>query len=176
MKPQTPAESVFAALEKMAQQEAENTGLNARLADSQAELTRLSVDGDLDDSKTIATIARLQIFTHLLPARILARQAATELAQKALLGACHDFISQQLSPRLREVMARARSKVRDSLKEHFIDGIKLIRAVDESKLVMDLTAIGQTATIRHLPADEAVQYAEDLLAALNALEAVSAKL
>jgi hypothetical protein len=150
--------------------------LNTRLTDTQAQLADISLNGDLESDKVLNRAGRLQILIGLLPGRIAASEPLVVQAEAELLTACHEFISQVAGPRLREVVAATKAKVKGELQKHFGDPIRLEQAVDSSSQVREISDLNFTLTIRQVESAGLFTYATNLLACLDKIEAAAARL
>lgn len=149
------------------------TALNTRLTDTQAQLADISLTADLESDKVLNRAGRLQILLGLLPGRIAAAEPQVVQAEAELLAACHAFISQVASPRLREVILATRAKVEAELQRHFADSNQLEHAVNNSALVQEISGLDFTLTIREVGSGELFSYATNLLGCLDKIEAAA---
>lgn len=163
MKTSTAIEPLKSALAKRNNLVSEIADLH-RLSESQtASLASLETSCDLADKTALDEIARSQTILALLPRRVAARENALTESEHALLKACHSFISENLAPRIRELIKRAKAKASAQLKAHYADADELERAVNKTTMVVDLERFIFWATIRDSTGNQLCQYAEQLL-------------
>jgi hypothetical protein len=155
---------------------AELATLEQLTTDTTARRQSLECSCDLADENALAEITRLQVMEALLPRRIFHREEARNLAETGLLAASHEFIYQQLGPRIRAMIVRAKAKATAELSSHFSDKDELERVVNKSVLVAELEGFSHYATVRNEPADRLVPYAEQLLRTWAECDAREAKL
>jgi hypothetical protein len=171
-----PSEKLQAALQAVHDRTDELAELNQMAADATARKLSLETTCDLSDEKALAEIARLQVLDSLLPRRIDHRTDALTEAEKSLLSACHAFIHQDLGPRTRRMVKRAKDKARESLAPLFSDTVALEKAVEKTALVTELQGFTYYATIHTDPPGGLLAYAERLLQTWADCDAHEAKL
>ena len=111
-----------------------------------------------------------------LPRRIEQRQQALADFDGEIIKACHKFISKSAGPLIRDLLARAKAKVKAQIKDSFEDETDLEDAISKSKLVAEVERIQSFVKIQHAPQDSVIVYAAVLMKAWQDTEAVSAKL
>ena len=146
----------------------ELSDLNKLLANKSTRQNALEKTGNLHDKAIIAEIGTLQIFTGLLPRRIVAKETDDAQAEESLTTATNEFIRQHLGPRVRKLAAQTREQVETELTPHFQDRAALLRAIAQSQQVRTIDALAWTATSH--PAHGAIAHAEAALKAWAAAD------
>ncbi len=159
-------ESAIAARHKS---QTELANLTQLLAEKSARQTALETTGDLHNATVLAEIARLQIFTALLPRRIAAQEQDDVKAEQSLTATTNQFIREQLGPRVRQLAARTRAIVEAELSSHFRDPAALIVAVARSERVRHLAALDRPISLT--PPHGALDHAQATLQAWSAADA-----
>lgn len=176
MKTIDPTAPITAALSKRAGLETEIQDLNQRAADSTARLAALESGCDLGDDKALAEITRLQVMTNLFPRRLSVREQAFAETETEILQACHGLISNDLSPRLRELLNKARAKAEAALKPHFSLKPDLEQAVEKSATVSELAGLYASTSIQGSPLGGVLAYAQRLLEIWQRINQIENKL
>jgi hypothetical protein len=158
--PVQPLQSALAARRKS---HTELSDLTKLLADKSARLAALEKTSELHDAAVITEIARLQIFTGLLPRRIASKEEADAKAEETLTQATNQFIQQHLGPRVRRLAARTRAIVEGELSAHYRDPSALIIGVSQSERVRNIESLALPATMQ--PPRGALAHAEAALQA-----------
>jgi hypothetical protein len=131
---------------------------------------------DLSDKAALTEIGRLQVLTNLLPSRITGREESLVQAEAELLQTAHKFISEQLSPQLRELLSSVREKAKAALLPHFSDTDELQTAVEKTAGVVEVKNLESGTTINHNPPGGVVSYAQHLINIYQKVESLTAKL
>jgi len=135
------------AFKRLLSLKSETALLNQRLADAQARLASLTMEGDLDKEAVLSEIGRLQTLTTLLPNRITAREVQHTQAEDDVFNACHQFIGSALWPLLTSLRLRTEIKVGNSLRNH-LSGRALEIALNQSEQMHEIAGFEHVATIR----------------------------
>ncbi len=133
--------------------------LEAMQAKTETELAKLSAECPLTDEKSLLTVARLQTLAGLLPVRIHSSCEHQEASCRALAEFTGGFVSQVLSPKIREVRATAAAKVKKAIASHFSSPEQLDNAVKESDLV---TSIDSVYCVRDASPNRVATYARNI--------------
>ncbi len=133
--------------------------LEAMQAQTQTELAKLSAECTLTDENSLLNVTRLQTLAGLLPVRIQSLRECQEASSRALVECTGGFVSQVLSPKIREVRATAAAKVKKAIASHFSSPEQLDNAVKESDLV---TSIDNVFCVRDASPSRVATYARNI--------------
>ena len=165
----SPVKFLKSAIAARRKSQTELANLTQLLAEKSARQTALETTGDLHNASVLAEIARLQIFTALLPRRIAAQEQEDAKAEQSLTEATNQFIREQLGPRVRQLAAQTRAIVEAELSPHFRDAAALIVAVARSERVRHVEALAWPVSLA--PAQGALHHAQATLQAWSAADA-----
>ena len=146
----------------------ELSNLSKWLADKSAHQKALETTGDLNDSAVLTEIGRLQIFTALLPRRIVAKEEDDLKAEQTLIDAANQFIREHLGPRIQRLAAQTRVIVETELSSHYRDPAARIVAVAKSERVRTVESLAWPASVA--PPRGAIAHAEAALHAWAAAD------
>ncbi len=153
-----PVELLKSAIAARRKSQTELSGLGKLLADKSARQAALETTGDLHDAAVLTEIARLQIFTALLPRRIAAKEEADLKAEQSLTDATNQFIREHLGPRVQRLAAQTRAIVEAELSSHYRDPAARIAAVCKSERLWTVESLAWSVSVA--PPRGAVAHAE----------------
>lgn len=165
---------VEAALKDVQNRSAELVALQKQAKDSDARLELLVEDADLADKAALTEIGHLQIFEALIPRRIAKREEAFVQAEADLLKTCHTFISEQHSPRVKELVVLAETRTAEALRPHFAQEKDLELAVSNSTLVIEVKSL--SVNLEGRPFAGVTEYASRIMDASQRADRIAAQL
>ena len=147
--------------------------LTTLAAQTKESLHAMELTADLGDESALAAIGTKQILAALLPRRLEARGDAVLQIEGQILTAVHDFITQTLGPKTRELRDAEKVRVRAELKTYF-RAHALEEAVEKSAQVATLNGLQYRAVIQSPPSGGVVAYAQGIIATWNEVCAIKA--